>query len=57
MATGDTQDFRELSQKVMSANKDHQYALKVYTERLQSELDIVDKLLVSILHCCQSYAF
>ncbi|THH33827.1 hypothetical protein EUX98_g375 [Antrodiella citrinella] len=35
----------ELAQKVVQANKDHQYALKVYTERLEAELEAVDKLL------------
>lgn len=39
--------FTELSQKVLAANKDHQYALRVYTERLEAELETVDKLLVS----------
>lgn len=38
----------ELAQKVVQANKDHQYALKVYTERLEAELEAVDKLLVSL---------
>ncbi|KAI0688546.1 hypothetical protein BC835DRAFT_1284480, partial [Cytidiella melzeri] len=43
-----TQDtFKELSHKVVQANKDHQYALKVYTERLQAELETVDKLLAT----------
>ena len=37
---------RELAQKALQANKDHQYALKIYTERLEAELDAVDKLLV-----------
>ncbi|KAI0772651.1 hypothetical protein BC629DRAFT_1291343 [Irpex lacteus] len=47
MASENAQDFKELSQRAMSANKDHQYALKVYTERLQSELETVDKLLAA----------
>ncbi|KAI0091868.1 hypothetical protein BDY19DRAFT_927189 [Irpex rosettiformis] len=47
MASEDTQEFKEMSQKVVAANKDHQYALKVYTERLQSELETVDKLLAA----------
>lgn len=33
-------------QKTLQANKDHQYALKVYTERLEAELRTIDKLLV-----------
>ncbi|KAI0742142.1 hypothetical protein BC629DRAFT_1563992 [Irpex lacteus] len=47
MASESMPDFKELSQRAMSANKDHQYALKVYTERLQSELETVDKLLAA----------
>ncbi|KAF7790098.1 hypothetical protein EIP86_001048 [Pleurotus ostreatoroseus] len=38
---------RELAQKALQANKDHQYALKIYTERLEAELDAVDKLLAA----------
>lgn len=38
---------KELTQEALQANKDHQYALKVYTERLEAELEAVDKLLVS----------
>lgn len=38
---------KELAQKALQANKDHQYALKLYTERLEAELEAVDKLLVS----------
>ncbi|KZT26955.1 hypothetical protein NEOLEDRAFT_1061658 [Neolentinus lepideus HHB14362 ss-1] len=38
---------KELAQKTLQANKDHQYALKVYTERLEAELATVDKLLTS----------
>jgi hypothetical protein len=47
--TSNLPDFKELSQKAVAANKDHQYALKVYTERLESELQTVDKLLVRLL--------
>ncbi|CAL1701678.1 unnamed protein product [Somion occarium] len=36
---------QEQTQKVIQANKDHQYALKVYTERLESELESVERLL------------
>lgn len=39
---------KELAQKTTKANKDHQYALKVYSERLESELEILEKLLVRI---------
>lgn len=42
MATED----RTVAQKVLQNNKDHQYALKVYTERLEAELQTVDKFLV-----------
>ena len=37
---------KELVQTTIQANKDHQYALKVYTERLEAEIEAVDKLLV-----------
>ena len=43
----DCSSARELAEAALQANKDHQYALKVYTERLQAELDAVDKLIVS----------
>ena len=36
----------ESAQRAIQASKDHQYALKLYTERLESELQTVDKLLV-----------
>lgn len=45
MATED----RTVAQKVLQNNKDHQYALKVYTERLEAELQTVDKFLVRLL--------
>ena len=35
-------------QPAVQANKEHQYALKVYTERLEAELEHLDKLLVSL---------
>jgi hypothetical protein len=38
--------IKSVAQKAVQANKDHQYALKVYTERLEAELQTVDKLLV-----------
>lgn len=37
---------KELAQKAVQANKDHYNALKLYTERLEAELEAVDKLLV-----------
>ena len=40
---------KEAIHAAIQANKDHQYALKVYTERLESELATVDKLLVGLL--------
>ncbi|PSR73463.1 hypothetical protein PHLCEN_2v10755 [Hermanssonia centrifuga] len=36
---------KELTQRALQANKDHQYNLKVYSERLEAELEAVDKLL------------
>jgi hypothetical protein len=36
----------ETARKALQANKDHQYALKVYTERLEAELKAIDKMLV-----------
>ncbi|KAL4241544.1 Myb-like DNA-binding [Abortiporus biennis] len=38
-------NLKDLTQKVVQANKDHHYSLKVYTERLEAELDAVNKLL------------
>ena len=47
MATNATPEIvKELAQKALQANKEHQYALKLYTERLEAELEAVDKLLV-----------
>ncbi|KAH8106261.1 hypothetical protein BXZ70DRAFT_1038169 [Cristinia sonorae] len=43
--SGIPQETSDLAHKVLQANKDHQYALKVYTERLEAELEAVDKLL------------
>ena len=43
-------DPQELVQPAVQANKEHQYALKVYTERLEAELEHLDKLLVRMLH-------
>lgn len=42
-----SQTIQDLAQKATQANKEHQYTLKVYTERLEAELEAVDKLLVS----------
>ena len=39
-------DPKELVQPAVQANKEHQYALKVYTERLEAELEHLNKLLV-----------
>ncbi|KAF7973216.1 hypothetical protein HWV62_15815 [Athelia sp. TMB] len=36
-----------IAQKTLQANKVHQYALKVYTERLEAELRTIDKLLTT----------
>ncbi|TBU44763.1 hypothetical protein BD309DRAFT_1079798 [Dichomitus squalens] len=40
-------DPRVLVQPAVQANKEHQYALKVYTERLEAELEHLDKLLAA----------
>ena len=49
MATESAPDtVKDLVQKALQANKDHQYALTVYTERLEAELQAVDKLLVRL---------
>jgi hypothetical protein len=42
----DGNSMKETAQKALQANKEHQYALKVYTERLETELRTIDKLLV-----------
>lgn len=38
--------LKDILQSAVQLNKDHQYALNVYTERLEAELEAVDKLLV-----------
>lgn len=43
--------IKDVVQHTAKANKDHQYALKVYTERLQAELEVVNKLLVRNFQC------
>lgn len=48
--------LRDELKKVAQANKDHQYALKVYTERLETELESVEKLLVRCVHTASSSA-
>ncbi len=40
-------DSKALVPAAVQANKEHQYALKVYTDRLETELKHLDKLLVS----------
>lgn len=37
----------EIVQNAVQANKDHQYALKVYTERLEAELENISRLLTA----------
>lgn len=39
--------LKDTIQSAVQLNKDHQYALNVYAERLEAELEAVDKLLVS----------
>ncbi|KIM83791.1 hypothetical protein PILCRDRAFT_818814 [Piloderma croceum F 1598] len=43
--TEDASSIIETARKALQANKDHQYALKVYTERLEAELRAIDKML------------
>ncbi|GBE79411.1 hypothetical protein BKA93DRAFT_830458 [Sparassis latifolia] len=38
-------DIKGLAQRAVQVNKEHQYALKVYTERVEAELQTIDKLL------------
>lgn len=42
--------LKDILQLAVQLNKDHQYALNVYTERLEAELEAVDKLLVCFLY-------
>ena len=42
-------DPKDLVSAAVQANKEHQYALKVYTDRLETELKHLDKLLVSAI--------
>jgi len=46
METTNASSITETARKALQANKDHQYALKVYTERLEAELRAIDKMLV-----------
>lgn len=50
-STEELDGINVIAQKTLQANKVHQYALKVYTERLEAELRTIDKLLVCILFC------
>ncbi|CDO74003.1 hypothetical protein BN946_scf185043.g52 [Trametes cinnabarina] len=47
MQASSSKDARTLVQPAVQANKEHQYALKVYTERLEAELEHLDKLLAT----------
>jgi hypothetical protein len=42
--------IKDIIQSAVQLNKDHQYALNVYAERLEAEVEAVDKLLVSLAH-------
>ncbi|KAI9466791.1 hypothetical protein BJY52DRAFT_1234364 [Lactarius psammicola] len=42
--------LKDIVQSAVQVNKDHQFALKVYTERLEAELEAVDKLLSAAEH-------
>lgn len=41
--------LKDIVRSAVQVNKEHQFALKVYTERLEAELGAVNKLLVR--HC------
>ncbi len=41
-------DAKKLTQSAIQANRDHQYSLRVYAERLEAELATLDKYLVSL---------
>ena len=41
--------LKDTIQSAVQLNKEHQYALNVYTERLEIELEAVDKLIVRFL--------
>lgn len=42
--------LKDTLQSAVQLNKEHQYALNVYTERLEIELEAVDKLIVRFLY-------
>ena len=42
--------LKDTLQSAVQLNKEHQYALKVYTERLEIELEAVDKLIVRFIY-------
>ena len=50
-------DPKNLVPAAVQANKEHQYALKVYSERLEAELEHLDKLLVSRSHMLAAVNF
>ena len=56
-STSTSSTIKELAQKASQANKDHQYALKVYSERLESELEALDKLLVCLMKHVSIFSF
>lgn len=39
-------DIQQSIHKALQANKDHQYALRIYSERIDAELESLNKLLV-----------
>lgn len=50
-ALGMTSDgLKDIVRSAVQVNKDHQFALRVYTERLEAELGAVDKLLSAAEH-------
>ncbi|KAL7282168.1 hypothetical protein ACG7TL_003637 [Trametes sanguinea] len=48
MQANSSSDAKAYVQPAVQANKEHQYALKVYTERLEAELEHLDKLLATV---------
>ena len=49
--------LKDTLQSAVQLNKEHQYALNVYTERLEIELETVDKLLVRFLYLTRLQPF
>jgi hypothetical protein len=49
--------LKDTLQSAVQLNKEHQYALNVYTERLEIELEAVDKLLVRFLYLTRLQSF